>query len=141
MAKTRTVRRQWIWAPDRRHKPHVPDELKEEVKQEADALVANVLKPKYLKPSPKNPLWNYPIDLWTRWHHSFFYFCATWASPGPNALSPTFELRFARMEYAGERRFNLAYMRHTGQWWEVHKRLPLEKCLELIGEGGMFSVD
>jgi hypothetical protein len=88
MAKKKKTGRQWTLAPDRRRKPPVPDDLKTEVKIKADELVEKVLKPAYLKPPPKKPRWNYPIDIWTKWHRSFFYFCSTWANPGPNALSP-----------------------------------------------------
>ena len=130
----------WGYAPDRRIKPKVPDDLKKEVQTKADDLVANVLTPKYIKPPPKKPRWNYPIELWTKWHRSFFYFGSTWASPGPNRIAPTFENRYARMEYVGDGKFNLAYFRHTGEWWTTHKGLTLGKCLKLIGEDGPFSL-
>ena len=44
-----------------------------------------MLKPKFIKPPPKDPKWNYIIDIFTKWHSSFFYFCSTYACPGPNA--------------------------------------------------------
>jgi hypothetical protein len=37
----------------------------------------------------------------------------------PNAISEYFEMRFARLEYAGGEKFNTAYMRYAGQWWEI----------------------
>ena len=39
----------------------------------------------------------------------------------------------------GDRRFNLAYMRHTGKWWEVHQGLTLDKCLKTIREDPTFQ--
>jgi hypothetical protein len=36
------------------------------------------------------------------------------------------------MTYAGERTFNLAYMRHTEQWWELFTNVPLEEALQAI---------
>lgn len=130
----------WGYAPDRRTKPKVPDDLKTEVQKKADALVEKVLTPKYIKPPPKKPKWNYPIELWTKWHRSFFYFGSTWASPGPDRIAPTFEHRFARLEYVGEKKFNLAYFRHTGEWWTTHHGLTLGQCLKLIGEDGPFTL-
>jgi hypothetical protein len=130
----------WGYAPDRRVKPKVPDDLKTEVQKKADALVEKVLRPKYIKPPPKKPKWNYPIELWTKWHRSFFYFGSTWASPGPNRIAPTFEHRFARIEYVGDNKFNLAYFRHTGEWWAIHHGLTLGQCLKLIGEDGPFTL-
>jgi hypothetical protein len=38
------------------------------------------------------------------------------------------------MEYVGERRFNLAYMRHTGEWIELEQGLTVDKCLKAIKE-------
>jgi hypothetical protein len=131
---------QRTWAPSKMLKPKVPDDLKKEVQAKADDLVATVLKPKYIKPPPKNPEWNYPVELWTKWYRSFFYFGSTWASPGPNRIAPTFEVRFARLEYVGDKRFNLAYFRHTEEWWTIHKGLTLDECLELVGDGGPFSL-
>jgi hypothetical protein len=130
----------WTWAPSKRHKPKVPDDLKREVQRKANDLVEKVLRPKYITPPPKKPRWNYPIELWTKWHHSFFYFGSTWASPGPNRIAPTFEVQFARLEYVGDRRFNLAYMRHTEEWWTVYHGVSLSECLKLVGEGGLFSL-
>jgi hypothetical protein len=138
MAKKRSYG--WGYAPDRRLKPKVPDDLKAKVQARADELVEKVLRPRYVKPPPKKPRWNYPIDIWTKWHRSFFYFGSTWASPGPNRIAPTFELGFARLEYIGDRRFNLAYFRHTDEWWQTHEGLSLGECLELIEEGGPFSL-
>jgi hypothetical protein len=131
---------QRTWAPSKMFKPKVPDDLKKEVQTKADDLVAKVLTPKYIKPPPKKPRWNYPIELWTKWHRSFFYFGSTWASPGPNQIAPTFENRFARMEYVGDRHFNLAYFRHTDEWWTIHKGLTLDECLELVGKDGPFTL-
>jgi hypothetical protein len=76
---------------------------------------------------------NYLVDLYTKWYRNYFYFCAKYCSPGPNALSPYFEIRFARMEYVGPgARFNLFFMRHTGQWVEIYRRIPLDECFSAI---------
>ena len=74
MAKKKKPKAVRTWAPDRRIKPKVPDDLKAEVQAKADDLVERVLKPRYIKPPPKKPRWNYPTALWTKWHRSFFYF-------------------------------------------------------------------
>jgi hypothetical protein len=132
--------RQWIWAPNKKLKPKVPDDIKAELEAKAKKLIDKVLIPKYIKPPPKKPRWNYPIELWTKWHQSFFYFTSTWASPGPNRTAPTFESPFARMEYDGNQHFNLAYFRHTGEWWVISTELTIDQCLELIGEGGPFTL-
>ena len=116
----------------------MPDDLKAEVEAQADELIKTFLKPKYVKRPPKDKRWNYLTGISTKWHRSFFYFVGDYASPGPNALSPTFESRFARMEYVGEGRFNLAYFRHTGKWWEVYQGLTLDESIETIRDHGNF---
>lgn len=131
-------KRVWTLRTPKQPKPPIPDNLKEELFSKADELVEKHLKPSHLKPTPENPEWNYLIDIWTKWHQSYFYFCTTYASPGPNALSPTFELRFARMAYVGQDRFNLAYMRHNGQWNEIFFDLPLDECLAAIRDERYF---
>jgi hypothetical protein len=138
MAKKKP-KRTWIYSPKKRTPPKVPNDIKAEVEAKANELVETYLKPTYIKPPPKDQRWNYIIDRFTKWHGSFFYFCSTYTSPGPNALSPTFEPRFARMEYVGDGRFNLAYMRHTEKWWEVHQGLTVQQCIKAIRDEGIFQ--
>jgi hypothetical protein len=129
----------WGYSPP---KPKVPDAVKVELKTKAAELIETVLKPEHIKPPPKNAKWNYIVDLYTKWHRNYFYFCAKYACPSVNALSPFFEIGFARLEYSGgvgrQSRFNLSYMRHTGKWWEIWHGLSLEQCLAEIREGGLF---
>src|SRR5215210_6732672 len=72
--------------------------LKTEVETKARDLIENVLKPKYVQPAKVGQQSNYIIDIGAKWYRIFFYFFTTYACPGPIALSPTFEWRFARME-------------------------------------------
>jgi hypothetical protein len=43
------------------------------------------------------------------------------------------------MESVGDGKFNLAYMRHTGKWWEVYGGLTAEECLKRIGDEAIFQ--
>ncbi len=138
MAKKKPQRR-WVYAPRKPMPPPVPEALKVEVQAKADELIETQLKPRFIEPPPEDRRWNYIIDIWARWHRSFFHFASTYASPGPNALSPTFESPFARMEHVGDGKFNLAYMRHTGKWWEVHQGCTLDQCLKTIREDSTFQ--
>lgn len=88
----------WVYNPP---KPKLPDTVKVYVEAKAMALVNDILKPEHVKPPPKNAKWNYIIDLYTKWHRNYFYFCARYACPSPNARSPFFDIGFARLEYAG----------------------------------------
>ena len=76
-------------------------------------LVEAILKPRYIKPPLKNEQFNYIVDIDTRWYRNYFYFCAKCACPGPNAISSFFEVKFARLEYAGDDPFHLSFIRYT----------------------------
>ncbi|HNQ63092.1 MAG TPA: hypothetical protein PKH70_03875 [Syntrophorhabdaceae bacterium] len=110
------------------------------VENKANELVRAVLKPRHIQPPPDNQKYNYVIDIYTKWHHSYFYFYAIYCCPFPNAISPTFDEKFARMEYAGKNQFNLSYMRHTRQWQEIYSGLSLDECLAKIRDEEHFGI-
>ena len=118
--------------PAKPTKSKVPDALKRTLQEKAVQVIEDTLKPKHIKPPPTDNDWNYLTDIYSKWYRSYFYFCATYACPGPNAISPSFDTKFARMEYVGGEKFNLSYMRHTGQWWEIYQDLPMLECIERI---------
>ena len=128
----------WAYRPQKKSSPKVSDRIKGEVKLRVDNLIESVLKPKYIKPPPKDSDFNYLVDIFSKWYRHYFYFCSKYNCPGPNALAPSFDSKFARLEYVGPDEFNLAYMRHTGQWFEVDSGLSLEECLRAIETWGHF---
>jgi len=110
----------------------VPDDVKSKVSERAQALIEE-WKPTSIKVPPKKGYqFNYIVNLYTKWRGNYFYFCATYACPGPRALSPSFEACFTRVQYIGNHRFNLAYMRHTGKWWETQRYMTLAECFKTI---------
>jgi hypothetical protein len=117
----------------------VPVDIRHEVQRRAQQLIDSTLKPRYLQPRPKKAEFNYLVNLSCQWRGLFFYFCSKYCSPGLRALSPFFESRFARLRYAGDDRFHLAYFRHTGRWCEIAQRLSLRECLAEIAAGGLFT--
>ncbi len=130
--------KRWIYKPPRQPKLRVPDAVKMDVEARASELIESVLKPNHVKPAPKNEHFNYIVDLYTKWYRNYFYFCAKYRRPGPNAISPFFEAKFARLEYVGNGRFNLSYMRYTGQWWEIYTKLSYDECLAAIKDEPYF---
>jgi hypothetical protein len=62
-----------------------------------------------------------------------------YACPGPTALTPFFEARFARLEYGGDQRWNLAFMRHTGQWIELEQGLTIDQCFQSLREENFYQ--
>jgi hypothetical protein len=131
-------RKTWMPVSPRRAKPKAPDSIKHILKEKAEEIIENVLKQKHIKPPPTGNDFNYLVDIYAKWHRNYFYFCAKYSCPGPNAISSSFETKFARIEYVGNERFNLSYMRHTEQWWEIYQELPMPECLKLIVEEPHF---
>jgi hypothetical protein len=128
----------WVYSPPKPPKPKVPEAVKKHVETQAHEFVASGLKPKHLVPAPKDAHWNYLVDISTKWYRNYFYFCAKYCSPGPQAISPFFETPFARLEYVGEQEFHLSYMRHTGQWWELYTAVSVEECFAAIRDEPHF---
>jgi hypothetical protein len=135
MAKRRKA---WMIRPAKKPKSPLPDSLKAEVEAKAAALIENVLKPKHVLPPPKDERFNYIIDIGAKWYRHYFYFFSTYACPGPNALSPTFESKFARMEYLGNATFALYFMRHTGEWVGLYDALSVDESLKAIQDDPWF---
>jgi hypothetical protein len=137
MVKTRKM---WVYSPPKTPAPKMPASVKTEVEQKANALVESLLKPKNIQPPPAPDAFqhNYIADIYTKWYRHYFYFCAKYNVPGPNALAPSFEAKFARLEYLGAGHFNLSFMRHTGEWVELHTNLPLDECLTSVRDEEYF---
>jgi hypothetical protein len=135
MAKRRKM---WMIRPVKQNKPTVTASIKTQVEEKAKALIENVLKPKYIQPPPEDQRFNYIIDIGAKWYGNYFYFFSTYACPGPNALSPSFESKFARMEYLGNATFALYFMRHTGEWVGIYDALSVEECMKAIQDDSWF---
>ena len=112
-------RKAWMTSPSKNAKLTGPDAIKAELTIKAADLIEVALKPKHVLPPKKDQRLNYITDIGAKWYRNYSYFISTYACPGPNALSPTFESKFARMEYVGGDRFALFFMRHTGEWVNV----------------------
>jgi hypothetical protein len=123
-------RKAWMFSPGKESKASLPGTLKDEVDTKAGDLIQIVLKPKHVLPQPLDEPFNYITDITIKWLGSKCYFVSTYACPGPNALSPTFETKFARMEFVGNAKFTLSFMRHTGQWVELYDALSVDDCLK-----------
>ncbi len=138
MAMGKTTGWGWVYHPTSKPGTKPPDSLKLEVVEAAGEIIAD-WKKKFIRPAPKGHDFNYLIDLYTRWRGNYFYLMGTFACPNPRAISPTFDTGFARLEYVGNRLFDLAYMRHTGKWSQTGQALSLEACLQLICENSLYQ--
>ena len=87
----------WVYSPSKAVKPQISAGVKTTVERQAQTLIDTVLKPKHSQPPPPDARFNYIVDITSKWYRNYFYFCAQYACPGPNALSPSFEAKFARL--------------------------------------------
>jgi hypothetical protein len=131
-------RKPWRINPQNKPKTPLPASLKAELDAKATALIENVLKPRHVLPPAKDEKLNYIIDIGAKWYRNYFYFFSTYACSGPNALSPTFESKFARMEYLGNATFALYFMRHTGEWVGLYDALSVDESLKAISDDPWF---
>ena len=133
------AKKRWVYSPRKQAKPKVPDKQKQAVKAKADELVQAVLIPQHVKPPPEDNDFNYLANIYTKWYRHYFYFCSTYNVRGPHATAPSFEDKFARLEYVSEDNFNLAFMRYTGQWVEIAYDISLEEALAMISGDALFQ--
>jgi len=116
----------------------VPDSVKRELSRKAEMLVKDHLAPLHVKPAPNEPKFNYIVDILTKWRGRYFYFIAKYATPEAEPTKSFFEYGFARLEFTGDGRFDLAYFRHTGKWWPLFTDLSLDQALESVRSDGLF---
>jgi len=113
--------------------------IKAEVEDKANSLIEDVLKPKHVVTPPEGGQFNYIIDIRAEWFRNYFYFVSTYACPGPNALSPTFESKFARMEHLGNGKFAVYAMRYTGkEWVGIFDAISVDECMKAIQDDSWF---
>lgn len=135
MAKQRKA---WVFDSAKRPESALSGTLKDEVDTKAGELIEKTLKPRHIQP-PEGSRFNYITDITTKWIGSTCYFLSIYACPGPNAIAPTFEEKFARMEYVGDAKFTLSFMRHNGKWVELFTGISVDDCLKAIQDDSWFQ--
>ena len=130
-------KKQWIYSPSKAKKPKVPEAEKKQIGEQCQQFIDSELKPRYIDLNPEKSH-RIITDIYGKWYRSFYYFCCTYYFNNLTLSDETIDNKFTRLEYTGEDTFNLAYMRHTGQWWEVNTGLSLERALEEIKRNKIF---
>ena len=125
----------WVYSPE---KIKVTKLQKEWLKSKTDRYVESILIPKHIKEYPKNYKYNYLSNIYSKWHGRFFYICGVFTCPRPNALSPSFDTKIARFEFISDKRFNVSYMRHTGQWFQLYEDIDIEEAFSIIEDSPHF---
>lgn len=101
------------------------------------APLINDYKKKFIEEKP-NKQENYIIDFYSKFYRGFFYLCAKFKAEYENRTVDEFEEKFARLEFVDENNYNLAYFRHTGQWWTIEESVTAEYCLKNIKNNPLF---
>ena len=121
-------------------KNSLPGTRKGEVDTKARELIETVLKPKHVKPPPEGHQLNYITDITFKWLSSKLFFIAIYACPHSTAISPTFEEKFARIEFVGDGKFDLSFMRHTGEWVPLFEGQTVDECMKAIEDDPWFQL-
>ena len=61
---------------------------------------------------------------------AYLQFIVKYACPGPNALSPFFEIAFARLGYFRPDSLNIWARRHNDQWMLLGSGMTLPECFQ-----------
>ena len=111
---------------------------KQAIGRACEAFIDDVLKPRFL-PEIRPTTFNYCVDIFGKWRGGNYRFIQRFRCDDPeHALEPEFDAPLARLEYVSRDRFNLAYFRHTGQWWTVFRGVTLAEALSLLETEGVF---
>jgi hypothetical protein len=127
--------RGYIWAPAEPKRP-IPPRLSDEARKKLMVVISPVLaalKKKF--PRKKDRIYNWPIDVFIRWHQSTLYFVAVMKTP--HGEPPTFECKVARLTPNSTGKFDLAFPMRRG-WNTFVKQASLATCLKEIREGVFF---
>lgn len=109
-------KKKWMTArPKRQPKSKLATDVRDAVDAQLSPIIAKLKRQFCTK--PKNPQFNWPEDLFARWHRDALYFVVVMRTP--HGRPPTFESHAARMEHVGDGKFNLAVPMRRG--WNTIK--------------------
>ncbi len=114
-----------------------PEGEKRAISESCQVFIGQLLKPRFLPEIHPTPF-NYPIDIFGKWHGGKYRFIQRFRSDSEDALESEFDSPFARLEYVSRDRFDLSYFRHTGRWWTVYRGVSLAEALSLLETEGIF---
>lgn len=92
-----------------------------------------------LSPLEKAQTMNQGVLFYGKWYRNFYYVYEKMKCP-PDARIEYFDWGVARMRYVGGEKFNMAYFRHTQQWYDLftHENMTLEACIEALNNDPWF---
>jgi hypothetical protein len=119
----------WVKAPPR---PSPPDETeRRQIIAACEAFIRDILKPRFL-PQVRPTEWNYVVDIHGAWAAGRYRFMQRYRSGYEDNPGEEFDAPFARLSRMGADRFDIHWMRHTGQWWKLHSDVTLAQALKIL---------
>ena len=128
---------QWVWAP-KPPRPVMPDALERRaIVAACEALIQDVLKPAHI-PVIVPSKFNYLIDITGAYAGGRYRFMRRYKSGFEDTLGQEFDAPFARVDRMKPGSFDVHWMRHTGQWWPLHRELTLAEALQKVASDDVF---
>lgn len=127
------VKKIWVLSPS---KKTITEKEKQALEKLFEPLISEY-KIKFIEAKPDKKH-NYVIDFYSKFYRGFFYLCAKYKAEYQNRIHDEFETKFARLEYIDNDKFNLAYFRHTGQWWTIDENVTDYYCFKTIKDNPLF---
>lgn len=137
MAK-KSTKKGWAWV-----KTEVPGQPGEPEKSHVLELFAPYVRhlQDNLPPLEEPQRYNQAIGVEARWRGRYFTLVSIYkVAPRPSMIQDSFREGFARLTYKAPGVYDLAYFRHTGQWFTVAYDIPLQQCFEWVKKDPIFAV-
>ncbi|WP_448205697.1 DUF3024 domain-containing protein [Azospirillum sp. sgz302134] len=99
------------------------------------SFIDEVLTPRFL-PGIRPTEFNYPIDIFGKWHGNRYRFLQRYRSGFPENLGEEFDSPFARLDWKGRDRFDIQWFRHTGTWHCLYRDVSLAEALKILETDG-----
>ena len=124
-------KKQWMLAR-RAARPDLPNEAeKRAIIAACEALIRDVLLPRFM-PEIRPTEFNYKIAIHGAWAAGRYRFMQRYRSGWESNRGAEFDAPFARLDRMGPDRFDIHWMRHTGEWWPLHAGVTLAEALRIL---------
>lgn len=140
MAKKASKKRKSTWGWVKSDTPGKPSDAEKETVTATFAPWVEQQK-QMLPPLEEPQQFNQVVDIYTRWRGSYFYIMSYYQCPDrPEYTAKGFESGVARLTYKAPNCYDVAYFRHTGQWWTFLFDLTLEQAFKEVTINSIFSI-
>jgi hypothetical protein len=138
MPKKTTKKKQYVWGWAATNTPGKPSDAEKAKVTAAFAPWVQQLKDT-LPPLKEPQVFNQATDVFSKWRGSYFYVMCYYKCPKrPERIAEGFETGLARLAYKSPDCYDVAYFRHTGQWFTFLFDLTLEQALDEVQKNSLF---